>query len=69
MFMLQTDKEIKDFLDFKYKLFNNQSYIETDPIQIPHKYNNINDIEISAFIASQLAWGTGKQLLNLPQNY
>lgn len=61
--MFQSDKEIKEFLDFKYKLFNNQSYIETDPIQIPHKYNSINDIEISAFIASQLAWGNRKAII------
>ena len=67
--MFQSDKEIKEFLDFKYKLFNNQSYIETDPIQIPHKYNSINDIEISAFIASQLAWGNRKAIINLQQNY
>ncbi len=61
--MLQTDNEIKAFLDYKYQLFNNQTFIETDPIQIPHKYCNIADIEVSAFVTSQLAWGNRKAII------
>ena len=49
--------DIKDFLDEKAEKYNHPNFIETDPIQIPHLFSDINDIEISAFFASTIAWG------------
>ena len=37
--------------------YNNKSFIESDPIQIPHQYTLKEDIEISAFLVATLAWG------------
>lgn len=48
---------IKEFLDEKADRYNHPDFIESDPIQIPHQYSEKNDIEISAFLASAIAWG------------
>jgi len=49
--------ELKDFLDFKVKSYNNQSFIETDPVSIPHFFQNKEDIEISGFLTASISWG------------
>lgn len=56
-------KEIKEFLDEKYLEFNQKSFIEYDPISIPHRYNNKEDIEISGFITATIAWGNRKSII------
>ncbi len=56
--------EIKDFLDFKVDQFNNTSFIEHDPISIPHSYNLKEDIEISAFLTATISWGNRRAILN-----
>lgn len=49
--------EIKEFLDEKTEKYNNLDFIGTDPIQMPHQFTESQDIEISAFLASTIAWG------------
>lgn len=49
--------EIKSFLDEKYRLYASPSFIEHDPIQIPHRYSTKEDIEIAGFLTASLAWG------------
>lgn len=56
--------ELKEFLDFKADEYNNPNFIESDPIQIPHRYQLKEDIEISAFFASTIAWGNRKMIIN-----
>ena len=58
-----TEAEIFDFLDEKAEEFNTPNYIETDPIQIPHRYSLKQDIEISGFFASIIAWGNRKSII------
>ncbi|MBK7129176.1 MAG: TIGR02757 family protein [Crocinitomicaceae bacterium] len=65
-------QELKKILDQKAKLFNSTSFIEHDPILIPHQFSAKADIEITGFIMSTIAWGnrqailnTGEKLLNL----
>jgi len=58
-----SNNELKDFLEEKYDLFNRPSYIETDPIQIPHSFEKKEDIEISAFLAAAIAWGQRKTIV------
>ena len=55
--------ELKEFLDEKVLEYNNPKFIESDPIQIPHKYSIKEDIEISAFLTSTIAWGNRKMIL------
>ena len=52
--------ELKDFLDVKVTEFNTTSFIEPDPISIPHRFSLKEDIEISGFLASTIAWGNRK---------
>lgn len=55
--------EIKDFLDEKVDLYNRPSFIEDDPISIPHLYTRKEDIEISGFLTATIAWGNRKMIL------
>ena len=44
--------ELKEFLDEKAEFYQQKEFIQTDPIIIPHEYDNKLDIEISGFIIS-----------------
>jgi uncharacterized protein (TIGR02757 family) len=55
--------EIKDFLDFKVLEFNRPEFIELDPISIPHRFDQKEDIEISAFLTATISWGNRKAIL------
>ena len=57
-------KEIKELLDEKYFQFNNTSFIETDPISIPHQFSKKEDIEIAAFLVATIAWGQRISIIN-----
>jgi uncharacterized protein (TIGR02757 family) len=60
--MVSTD-ELKEFLEFKVNQYNNHSFIECDPISIPHQFSIKEDIEISAFLTSTISWGNRKAIL------
>jgi uncharacterized protein (TIGR02757 family) len=49
--------ELKQFLDEKYLQFNNPSFIECDPVSIPHLFTDQKDREIAGFLAATMAWG------------
>jgi uncharacterized protein (TIGR02757 family) len=55
--------ELKDFLDAKVNQYNRIEFIETDPIQIPKRFNNKEDIEIIAFLVATIAWGNRKSII------
>ncbi|HBS88332.1 MAG: TIGR02757 family protein [Bacteroidetes bacterium GWF2_38_335] len=57
-------KQIFDFLEEKYSLYNNVSFIENDPVQIPHLFSKKEDIEISGFLTASIAWGQRKTIIN-----
>ena len=50
--------EIKAFLEEKYLQYNNPSFIECDPISIPHSFTESNDREISGFLDGFNCLGT-----------
>jgi uncharacterized protein (TIGR02757 family) len=61
-----------DFLNTKVDLYNQPSFISTDPISIPHLFTRKPDIEIAAFFAAIFSWGNrttiiqkGKELMQL----
>lgn len=58
----QTD--LKYFLDLKVEQYNNPKFIESDPIQIPHRFSKKEDIEIAAFLTASIAWGNRKSIIN-----
>jgi len=58
-----SNPELKTFLEEKSNYYNNRSFIESDPIQIPHSFNKKEDIEISAFLTSIISWGLRKTII------
>ncbi len=61
--MKLAEKNLKDFLEEKYELYNRPSFIESDPISIPHQFSKKEDIEIAAFFAATIAWGQRPTIL------
>jgi uncharacterized protein (TIGR02757 family) len=57
------NSDIKEFLDEKVGLYNNPSFIESDPIYIPHLFSLKEDIEISGFLTATIAWGNRKSII------
>ncbi|MBN7815952.1 TIGR02757 family protein [Algoriphagus pacificus] len=55
---------LKDFLDEKVNQYNQPGFIPNDPISIPHRFSKKEDIEITGFFASILAWGQRKTIIN-----
>lgn len=55
--------ELKEFLDEKAFLYENPDFIGSDPIQIPHSFSKKEDIEISGFLASTIAWGKREMII------
>jgi len=49
-------QDLKGFLDEKVEQYNQPGFITYDPISIPHFFKKRQDIEISGFFASILAW-------------
>ena len=48
---------LKNLLEEKSRQYNSPAFIEHDPIQIPHLFGDSENIEISGFLVSMLAWG------------
>lgn len=55
---------LKEFLDEKVAEYNNPRFIESDPIQIPHRFSKKQDIEIAGFLTATIAWGNRKSIIN-----
>ncbi|MEX0314263.1 MAG: TIGR02757 family protein [Allomuricauda sp.] len=56
--------ELKDFLDEKVAQYNHPSFLTDDPIQVPHRFTQKEDIEISGFLTATIAWGNRKSIIN-----
>ena len=64
-FILMNAKDsLKAFLDEKVDYYNQPSFIESDPISIPHLFSRKQDIEISGLFAAVFAWGQRKTIIN-----
>ena len=59
-----TKKELKDFLDAKVLQYEHPKFLESDPIQVPHRFSDKEDVEISAFLTATIAWGNRKSIIN-----
>ncbi|WP_431123642.1 TIGR02757 family protein [Flagellimonas flava] len=58
-----TKAELKEFLDAKVEQYNHPSFLEDDPLQIPHRFSKKADIEISGFLTATIAWGNRKSII------
>lgn len=50
-------QDFTQFLNDKVKEYNRPSFIEADPVCIPHLFSKQQDIEIAGFFAAIFAWG------------
>lgn len=57
-------KDLKNFLDTKSAQYDHPSFIESDPIQVPHRFGKKEDIEIAGFLTATIAWGNRKSIIN-----
>lgn len=55
--------ELREFLELKYRQFNNTRFIENDPIYVPHLFSGKEDIEIAGFLSATIAWGQRKSII------
>ena len=55
--------ELQSFLNFKSQQYESSAFIETDPILIPHRFNDQKDIEIMAFLMATIAWGNRNSII------
>ncbi|MCL2596074.1 MAG: TIGR02757 family protein [Paludibacter sp.] len=60
---MQNLQIIKNQLDKYVEKFNTLEFIDSDPIQIPHRFSMKEDIEISGFLAATIAWGQRKSII------
>lgn len=58
------EKEVKDLLDYYVKQVNRPSFIESDPISIPHLFSKKQDIEIAGFFTAAFSWGQRKTIIS-----
>ncbi|MFT4062360.1 MAG: TIGR02757 family protein [Edaphocola sp.] len=55
---------LKELLDGKVSQYNRPQFIANDPISVPHRFTNRQDIEIAGFFAAILAWGNRTGIIN-----
>ncbi len=53
-----------DLLETNHSKYNNASFIDNDPVSVPHRFSGLQDIEIAGFFAATLAWGQRKTIIN-----
>lgn len=57
-------QQLQDLLEEQVATYNQPSFIEKDPISIPHQFDQLQDIEIMGFWSAMLAWGQRKTIIN-----
>lgn len=56
--------QVKKILDEKVRLYNQPSFINDDPVSVPHQFTRQQDIEIAGLFAAVLAWGNRTTIIN-----
>jgi uncharacterized protein (TIGR02757 family) len=62
--MANNPLSLKEFLDRKVTEYNQPAFILRDPISVPHRFTQKQDIEIAGFFAAILAWGQRTTIIN-----
>ena len=58
-----TASELTEFLNYKAQQYEDNSFIETDPIQLVHRFERKEDIEIVGILIATIAWGNRKSII------
>lgn len=61
--MIHTKKTVAEFLRKYACQYHNAEFIQSDPVQFPHRYTSKKDIEISGFLTAILSFGSRPQIL------
>ena len=56
-------EEMRELLERLHDRYNNESFIEADPISVPHSFTRPVDREIAGFLAATIAWGTRRAIV------
>ena len=56
-------EEMYELLESLHDKFNNESFIEADPISVPHSFTRVEDREIAGFLAATIAWGNRRAIV------
>lgn len=56
-------EEMYELLERLHDRYNNESFIEADPISVPHSFTNSVDREIAGFLAATIAWGNRRAIV------
>lgn len=54
---------MRELLEQLHDRYNNESFIEADPISVPHSFTNPVDREIAGFLAATIAWGNRRAIV------
>ncbi len=54
--------QLRDLLDSEARRINSTEFIAADPVQFPRRFSALPDIEITALLASAIAWGNRKMI-------
>lgn len=57
-------QKLKYFLDKKVDEYNQPSFINSDPICVPHLYSKKQDIEIAGFFSAIFSWGNRTTIIS-----
>jgi uncharacterized protein (TIGR02757 family) len=60
---IMNQEDLKTLLDQAVALYQRPEFIADDPIQIPHRYHSLPNIEIAGFVAASFAWGQRKTII------
>jgi len=57
-------ESLRQWLEQKVSQYNHPSFIVDDPISVPHRFTELQDIEIAGFFTAIMAWGQRKTIIN-----
>ncbi len=57
-------RDLKAFLDLKFREYDNQQFIKGDPVSVPHCFTAKQDIEIAGLWTAVLSWGQRITIIN-----
>lgn len=61
---MKDQDDLREFLEERTEFYNRPSFIEMDPVCIPHQFSIKQDIEIAGLFAAVFAWGQRKTIIN-----
>jgi uncharacterized protein (TIGR02757 family) len=61
---MNTNINLKEFLNRKVDEYNQPSFIYNDPVTIPHQFSRQQDIEIAGLFAALFSWGNRTTIIN-----